>query len=28
MAFKTRKPTCPLSGTSVHTVILHSDVQK
>lgn len=28
MAFKTRKPACPLSGTSVHTVILHNDVRK
>jgi len=29
MALKTRKPACPLfSGTSVHTVILCSDVRK
>ena len=28
MAFETRKPACPLSGTAVRTVILHSAVRK
>jgi hypothetical protein len=28
MAFKTRNPACPLSGTCVHTVISCSDVRK